>query len=75
MTLYQLAGIYALTSQKNPDDRRQAFRLLSVSLQRGVGFDLLETDRDLDPIRACPEFQTLVEAARAIRATAVKQQR
>jgi eukaryotic-like serine/threonine-protein kinase len=75
LTLYQLAGIYALTSQKNPDDRRQAFRLLSVALQRGVGFDLLESDRDLDPIRSCPEFQALVNAARAIRVTALKQQR
>jgi tetratricopeptide (TPR) repeat protein len=71
LTLYQLAGIYALTSQKHPDDRAQAFRLLSVALQKGVGFDLLETDRDLDPIRPSPEFQRLVEAARAIRAPAL----
>jgi eukaryotic-like serine/threonine-protein kinase len=69
LTIYQLAGVYALTSQKNPDDRDQAFRLLSVSLQKGIGFDLLETDRDLDPIRTCPEFQRLVDAARAIRST------
>jgi len=54
---------------KNPDDRQQAFRLLSASLQKGVGFDLLETDKDLDPIRNSPEFQRLVDAARAIRAT------
>jgi serine/threonine protein kinase/tetratricopeptide (TPR) repeat protein len=72
ITLYQLAGIYALTSQKNPDDRAQAFRLLSVALQKGVGFDLLETDRDLDPIRPSPEFQRLVDAARAIRAPALR---
>src|SRR5207302_7856877 len=51
LTLYQLAGIYALTSQKNADDRRHAFRLLSLALQKGCGFDLLETDKDLDPIR------------------------
>jgi eukaryotic-like serine/threonine-protein kinase len=70
LTIYQLAGVYALTSKKNPDDRLQAFRLLSISLQKGISFDLLETDRDLDPIRSCPEFQTLVEAARAIRSTA-----
>ena len=44
-------------------------RLLSASLQKGVGFDLLETDKDLDPIRNSPEFQRLVDAARAIRAT------
>jgi serine/threonine protein kinase/tetratricopeptide (TPR) repeat protein len=70
LTLYQLAGVYALTSQKRPDDRAQAFRLLSIALQKGCGFDLLETDRDLDPIRRCPEFQRLVAAARAIRAPA-----
>jgi serine/threonine protein kinase/Tfp pilus assembly protein PilF len=68
LTLYQLAGVYALTSKNQPDDRRQAFRMLSSALQKGFGFDLLETDRDLDPIRRCPEFQTLVAAARAIRA-------
>jgi tetratricopeptide (TPR) repeat protein len=69
LTIYQLAGIYALTSKNNPDDRQQALRLLSASLQKGVGFDLLETDTDLDPIRNCAEFQRLAEAARAIRAT------
>jgi tetratricopeptide (TPR) repeat protein len=69
LTFYQLAGIYALTSKTNPDDRKQAFRLLSVALQKGCGFDLLETDRDLDPIRKCPEFTRLVDAARAIRST------
>jgi serine/threonine protein kinase/Flp pilus assembly protein TadD len=69
LTLYQLAGVYALTSKTTPADRRQAFRLLSAALQKGFGFDLLETDRDLDPIRRCPEFQRLVSAARAIRTT------
>jgi tetratricopeptide (TPR) repeat protein len=67
LTFYQLAGIYALTSKTHPDDRKQAFRLLSVALQRGFGFDLLETDKDLDPIRNRPEFKKLVDAARAIR--------
>jgi eukaryotic-like serine/threonine-protein kinase len=71
LTLYQLAGVYALTSRQNPDDRREAFRLLSAALQRGCGFDLLEGDKDLDPIRACPEFRKLVDAAGAIRATAM----
>jgi serine/threonine protein kinase/tetratricopeptide (TPR) repeat protein len=69
LTFYQLAGIYALTSKTHPDDRKQAFRLLSVALQKGCGFDLLDSDRDLDPIRKYPEFQKLVHAARAIRST------
>jgi tetratricopeptide (TPR) repeat protein len=70
LTFYQLAGIYALTSRQQPDDRAQALRLLSIALQKGVGFDLLESDRDLDPIRNTLEFQRLVDAARAIRAPA-----
>jgi serine/threonine protein kinase/tetratricopeptide (TPR) repeat protein len=69
LTLYQLAGIYALTSQTHPDDRKQAIRLLSVALRQGCGFDLLETDKDLDPIRKHAEFQKLVQASRAIRST------
>jgi serine/threonine protein kinase/Flp pilus assembly protein TadD len=69
LTFYQLAGIYALTSKTHPDDRKQAFRLLSVALQKGCGFDLLDADKDLDPIRKDPEFQNLVQAARAIRST------
>jgi serine/threonine protein kinase/Flp pilus assembly protein TadD len=73
-TLYQLAGIYALTSQKNPDDRRQALHLLSVALQKGFGFDVLEIDRDLDPVRSSPEFRKLVDAAQAIRSSAVDKQ-
>jgi tetratricopeptide (TPR) repeat protein len=64
---YQVAGIYALTSKQNPDDRPQAFRLLSSALRNGYGFDLLDIDTDLNPIRTLPEFRRLVEAARAIR--------
>jgi serine/threonine protein kinase/Flp pilus assembly protein TadD len=68
-TLYQLAGIYALTSRHHADDRHRALALLSAALQKGCGFDLVETDRDLDPIRDRPEFAKLLGAARAIRAT------
>ena len=66
ITLYQLAGIYALTSQTHAEDRKEALRLLSAALLKGCGFDLLVTDRDLDPIRDCPEFKALVPAARAL---------
>jgi tetratricopeptide (TPR) repeat protein len=66
---YQVAGIYALTSRENADDRPEAFRLLTTALRGGFGFDLLEADRDLDPIRQEPEFQRLVRAARAVRTT------
>jgi tetratricopeptide (TPR) repeat protein len=65
--LYQVGCIYALTSGSAPEDRLRAFQLLSGALRKGYGFDLLETDPDLNPIRNCPEFRRLVEAARALR--------
>jgi tetratricopeptide (TPR) repeat protein len=64
--LYQAAGVYALTSEKNPADRREAFRLLAAALRRGHGFDLLEIDPDLRPIRGQPEYRRLLEAARTL---------
>ncbi len=64
-TVYQVAGAYAQTSRQEPDDRREAFRLLGSALSQGVGLDLIPKDRDLDPIRNEPEFRELVEAARA----------
>jgi tetratricopeptide (TPR) repeat protein len=70
-TVYQVAGIYALTSRQHPDDRGEAFRLLQSALTQGVGLDLLPKDRDLDPIRDQPEFRQLVEAARARRGGAI----
>ena len=72
-TLYQVAGIYALTSRQEPEDRREAFRLLAAALREGTGLDLIDRDRDLDPIRKQPEFRSLVEAARALRAGASPQ--
>jgi tetratricopeptide (TPR) repeat protein len=66
--LYQVACIYALTSRRHADDRLEAFRLLSAALARGFGFDLLETDRDLDPLRERPEFARLLRAARGLKA-------
>lgn len=65
--LYQVACIYALTSKLNSDDRLQAFQLLSAALRSGYGFQYLEIDTDLDPIRALPEFRRLIDAARALR--------
>jgi eukaryotic-like serine/threonine-protein kinase len=64
---YQVAGIYALTSRQNPEDRREALRLLAVALGQGTGLDLLDRDRDLDAIRNDPDFRRLVQEARARR--------
>ena len=64
--LYQVAGIYALTGEKHPADRREAFRLLAAALRQGYGFDLLAIDPDLRPIRGDPEYRRLLEAARTL---------
>jgi tetratricopeptide (TPR) repeat protein len=63
-TVYQVAGIYALTSKKHPDDRKEAFRLLDSAFRQGYGFDLVDTDPELAPIRSLPEFTRLLKAAR-----------
>ena len=70
-TLYQVAGIYALTSQQCADDRLEALRLLSAALRKGYGLDLLARDPDLDPIRKDPEFTRIVTAAQTARSQAV----
>ncbi len=64
---YQVACIYALTSKLHTDDRFPAFRFLSSALRSGYGFQYLEIDTDLDPIRELPEFRRLADAARALR--------
>ncbi len=66
-TVYQLAGVYSLTSRKHPEDLPEAIRLLDSALTRGFGLDLLAKDPDLDPIRDKPDFRRLVEAARSRR--------
>jgi tetratricopeptide (TPR) repeat protein len=70
--IYQVAGIYALTSRRNPHDRQEALRLLESALSQGVGLDLIDRDRDLDAIRDTPEFQRLVGEMRARRAKTVE---
>ncbi|HMF12950.1 MAG TPA: tetratricopeptide repeat protein, partial [Gemmataceae bacterium] len=66
-TKYQVAGIYALTSKTHPDDRKKALSLLFEALKEGSGFEYLEHDSDLEPIRNAPEFKTLVDAARILK--------
>ena len=56
-----------MTSRQEPDDRREAFRLLGSALERGTGLDLLDRDPDLDAIRDQDEFRRMVESARARR--------
>ena len=61
-----MAGIYALTSRANPEDKTAALRLLWQALKTGFGLDILDSDEDLDPIRSDPEFKRLVQNARGL---------
>jgi hypothetical protein len=75
VNLYMVACIYALTSKQEPDDRQEAERYLSVALKRGFGFEHLETDRDLDPIRDSKMFDQIVQGSRAIRDAAARKRK
>jgi tetratricopeptide (TPR) repeat protein len=66
--VYQLAGIYALTSRTAPKDRQEALRLLSLALTKDVGLvDVIPHDKDLDPIRQDASFIQLLDKARSLR--------
>jgi tetratricopeptide (TPR) repeat protein len=73
--LYMVACIYALTSKQEPDDRIEALQFLSAALKRGYGFQHVENDEDLDPIRRLPMFDKVVQAARAMRDAAALKRR
>jgi tetratricopeptide (TPR) repeat protein len=60
--LYRAACIFALTSRSAPDptaDRHQAIGYLARALESGFGFEIVETDTDLAPLRDDPEFAEL----------------
>jgi tetratricopeptide (TPR) repeat protein len=64
--LFQVAAIHALLSAHEPAQTTEAIRLLTAALKAGFGFDYIETDNDLDPIRKTPEFQRLLAGVRAL---------
>ena len=63
-TQYQVGCIYALTSKANPDDRREAIRLVYAGLRAGAGWEDVDSDPDLDPIRGDEEFRKMLHDAR-----------
>jgi tetratricopeptide (TPR) repeat protein len=65
-TLFQVAGIYALTSRGSPGDRTEAIRLLARALKGGFGHHLLKSDTDLDALRKDPRFRGLERAAQTL---------
>jgi eukaryotic-like serine/threonine-protein kinase len=67
LTIYQVAGIYALTSKEEADDRREALRLLAIALRRDPAWlKVIPVDHDLDPIRDHPEFRALLRAVAVV---------
>jgi eukaryotic-like serine/threonine-protein kinase len=63
-TVYQLAGVYAMTSKTHPEDKREALTLLASALREGYGYEHLEHDRELDPLRPDAEFSRVIEDAK-----------
>jgi eukaryotic-like serine/threonine-protein kinase len=71
-TFYQAACVYSLLSEKNPTNRLQALHLLSTALHGGYGLDILDTDTDLDLLRALPEFKQITSAAKVLHTSSIK---
>ncbi|MBL8825449.1 MAG: hypothetical protein JNM18_00600 [Planctomycetaceae bacterium] len=69
--LYQVAGIFALLSTADDDNRERAFSLLTSALRAGFGADLVEHDHDLDPLRTDARFARLLTAIETLRAPSV----
>jgi tetratricopeptide (TPR) repeat protein len=66
-TIYQVAGIFALTSKQKPGDRREALRLIAIALQKDPSWlQAVPRDPELDPIRDRPEFRDLLRAAAVV---------
>jgi serine/threonine protein kinase/Flp pilus assembly protein TadD len=68
-TLYQIAGIYALTSRDQPADRARALQLLAAAIRqepRWIG--VVPKDPDLDPIRDDADFRRLMQSLADINA-------
>jgi tetratricopeptide (TPR) repeat protein len=74
-TIYQVAGIFALTSRQEPGDCREALRLLALALRKDASWSReLPGDHDFDAIRDRPEFQDLLRAMAVVdQATAPSQ--
>jgi serine/threonine protein kinase/tetratricopeptide (TPR) repeat protein len=71
-TIYQVAGIYALTSKQQPDDRREALRLLASALRTDPSWlRVVPDDHELDPLRDRPEFRDLLIAVAKVSEAAV----
>jgi tetratricopeptide (TPR) repeat protein len=66
-TLYQVACIYSLLSQKNHVDAREALRFLAQAFRKDASWlAISRSDPDMVPIRGQPEFQELLGACEKV---------
>lgn len=63
-TLYQLGSAHALLSARHSESQAAAIKYVAKALKRNYGAELLDTDADLAPIRALPDFVALKTAAK-----------
>ncbi len=64
---YQVACVYALTSEAEPADRGRAVDLFRKALRDGYrNFKLIGADKDLKAVRDLPEFRDALEAAKVL---------
>ncbi len=70
-TLYQVAGVYALTADR-PGHLHKALNLLSQALRAGAGYSEIGSDPDLNRIRQRPEFRRLYEAVQTLQSYRVE---
>ena len=61
--LYQVGGVFALTSRQVPADASRSLQLLSRAIRKDASWlAVVPVDRDLDPIRENPNFRDLMAA-------------
>ena len=65
--VYQIAGIYARLTRHDAGHKAEAIRLLSTAIRAGFGYEYIESDKDLDPIRDTPEFRRVLDGVRALK--------
>jgi tetratricopeptide (TPR) repeat protein len=66
-TLYQVACIYALTSQQHAADRQQALRLLKAAVPRESRWlQTVQTDPDFAPVRDQDDYREVLQALKRV---------
>ncbi len=69
-TFYQLACAHAWLISHRPASQDDAIRCLATAIMNGYGRELIQSDKDLDPLRRDPRFQALTEVSRLQRENA-----